>query len=65
MHELCEEDILSEDLLVRVNKIVVEEMDRECYVWLDDKLLALNSQQAQQVADHIHEAMCARWRPSL
>ena len=36
VHELREEDILSEDLLMRVNKIIVEEADREYYVWLDD-----------------------------
>ncbi len=64
VHDLREEDILSEDLLMRVNKIMVEEVDREYYVWLDDKLLALNPQQAQQLADDIHEAMRARWRPS-
>ena len=64
VYDLREEDILSEDLLMRVNKIMVEEVDREYYVWLDDKLLALNPQQAQQLADDIHEAMRARWRPS-
>ncbi|MDE0033827.1 MAG: hypothetical protein OXU75_11940 [Deltaproteobacteria bacterium] len=65
VHELREEKILSEDLLMRVNKIIVEEVDREYYVWLDDKLLVLNPQQAQQLADEIHEAVRARWRPTL
>lgn len=50
---------------MRVNKIIVEEVDREYYVWLDDKLLVLNPQQAQQLADDIHEAVRARWRPAL
>ena len=49
---------------MRVNKIAVEEVDGEYYVWLDEKLLALTPQQAQQLADELQEAMRARWRPS-
>ena len=29
VHELREEDVLSEDLLMRVNKIMAEDVDRE------------------------------------
>ena len=32
VYALREEDVLSEDLLMRVNKIMVEEVDREYYV---------------------------------
>lgn len=63
VHELRKEDALSEDLPMRVNGIAVEEVDGECYVWLDEKLLALTPQQAQQLADDLQEAMRARWRP--
>ena len=63
MHELREEDALPDDLLMRVNRIAVEEVDREYYIWLDEKLLALTPQQAQQLADDLQEAMRARWRP--
>ena len=47
VHELRGEDTLSEDLLVRVNKVIVDEVYREYYVWLDDKHLAVNPQQVQ------------------
>jgi len=64
VHELRKEDEVPEELLMRVNRIMVKEVDREYYVWLDDKLLALTPQQARQLADDLQEAMRARWRPS-
>ena len=60
VHESRTEDVLSEDLLMRVHKIMVEDVDRECYVWLDEKLLAMTPQQAQQLADEFQEFQVGR-----
>lgn len=64
VQQLREEDVVSEDWPMRVDRIAVEEVDGEYYVWLDEKPLALAPQQVQQLADELQEAMRARWRPS-
>ena len=56
---------MSEGFLMRADKITVEEVDREYYVWLDERLLALTPQQAQQLADDLLRAMRVRWVPPL
>ena len=48
---------------MRVDEIRVEEVDKECFVWLDDKLLVLTAQQAQIMIDQINAAIRARWKP--
>lgn len=65
MHELREEDILSEDPLIRVNKIIVEEADREYYGVAGRLTSCPESATGKQLADDIHEAMRARWWPPL
>ncbi|MCY4397798.1 MAG: hypothetical protein OXE96_00420 [Gemmatimonadetes bacterium] len=48
---------------MRVDEVRVEEVDKEYFVWLDDKLLVLTAQQAQIMIDQINAAIRARWKP--
>ncbi|MCY4486836.1 MAG: hypothetical protein OXF11_06925 [Deltaproteobacteria bacterium] len=48
---------------MRVDEIRVEEVDKEYFVWLDDKILVLTAQQAQIMIDQINAAIRERWKP--